>query len=136
MKRYLILTVASVAVLLLVSLTHRHRRGPDSTAAPASPAVTTEAPAVARHYLTGLLTGDLAAAEANSTPLLATQLAAQPPQLHTVDGPSRIDLLTLDERPGSTELAAELHWTDGRIAALRVQLDLLNGRWLVSGVQP
>jgi hypothetical protein len=136
MKRFVTLTAAATAVVLLVSLTHHHRRGPNSTAATSSPAVTTEAPAVARHYLTGLLTGDLVAAEANSTPLLARQLAAQPPQLHTVDGPSRIDLLTLDERPGSTELAAELHWPDGRIAALRVQLVLLDGRWLVAGVQP
>ncbi len=136
MKRLVTLTAAAAVVLLLVSLTHHHRRGSGSPIAPARPTFAADAAEVARRYLTALLTGDLAAAEAHSTPLLAAQLAAQPPQPRTVDRPSRIDLLTLGQQPGSTDLAAELHWPDGRIAALRVQLDSLNGEWLVAGVQP
>jgi hypothetical protein len=136
MRRLVTLTATATVVLLLVNLTGHRGRPPGITGVPASPTVVAGAAAVASDYLTALLTGDLAAAEAVSTPLLAAQLAAQPPQPGTVDRPSRIDLLTLDERPGSTDLAAELRWPDGRIAAMRVQLVLLDGGWLVAGVQP
>jgi hypothetical protein len=136
MRHLVTLTATATVVLLLVNLTDHRGRPPGSTGVPASATVVAGAAAVASHYLTALLTGDLAAAEAVSTPLLAAQLAAQSPQSGTVDRPSRIDLLTLDERPGSTDLAAELRWPGGRIAAMRVQLVLLDGGWLVAGVQP
>lgn len=135
MKRLITLTAAAAAVLLLISLTHHGRRANSPTVA-SNPKATSAATDVARDYLTALLSGDLATAEARSTALLATQLGAHPPRPGTVDAPARIDLLTLDEQPGFTDLAAELHWTDGRIAALRIQLALLDGRWLVTGVQP
>jgi hypothetical protein len=135
-KRLVTLTAAAAVVLFLVSLTYRHTPGRQSTTAPVSPAAASDATEVARSYLTALLTADLATAEAQSTPLLATHLAAQPPQPTAADEPPRIDLSTLDQGPGWADLAAELHWPDGRLAALRVQLDLLDGRWLVAGVRP
>ena len=135
MKRLITFTVAATIVLLLVSLTHRTpaRRG---ATAPVSPATTSDAVGVARSYLTSLLNGDLSTAQANSTPLLATQLAGQPPRPGTFDEVPALSLLTLDQEATSTDLAVEMHWPDGRIAALRVQLTLRNGRWLVAGVQP
>jgi hypothetical protein len=123
-------------VLLLVSLTHGHTPTRHSAAAPATPTATSEPADVARTYLTALLTGDLSTAESNSTPLLATQLAGQPPRPGSSDEVPALNLLALDQEPTSRDIAVELHWQDGRIAALRVQLDLRNGHWLVAGVQP
>ncbi len=136
MKRLLTITVAATIVLLLVSLTHGRTPVRHGAAAPVIPAATSDAVGVARSYLTSLLRGDLSTAEANSTPLLATQLAGQPPRLGSFDEVPALSLLTLDQDATSTDLAVEMHWPDGRIAALRVQLTLRNGRWLVAGVQP
>lgn len=136
MKRLITITVAATIVLLLVSLTHGHAPSRHIAAAAASSAATSEPADVARTYLTALLTGDLSTAEANSTPLLAKQLAGQPPRLGSFDEVPTLSLLTLDQQATWTDLAVEMHWPDGRIAALRVQLTLLNGRWLFARVQP
>lgn len=136
MKRLIAVTVAATVVLLLVSLTHGHAPARHGAEATASPTVTSDPVDVARTYLTALLTGDLSTAEANGTPLLASQLAGQPPRPNSVDEVPVLDLLTLDHEATSMDLAAELRWPDGRIAALRVQLARLEGRWLVAGVQP
>ena len=136
MKRLITITVAATIVLLLVSLTHGHAPSRPSAAAAVDPTATSEPADVARTYLTSLLTGDLSTAEVNSTPLLATQLAKQPPRPGSFDEVPTLSLLTLDQEATSTDLAVEMHWPVGRIAALRVQLTLLNGRWVVAGVQP
>lgn len=136
MKRLITITVAATVVLLLVSLTHGHGQARHGAAAAVGSTATSEPADVARTYLAALLTGNLSTAQTNSTPLLATQLTSQPPRPGSFDQVPVFDLLTLDQTTTSTDLAVELHWPDGRIAALRVQLALLDGRWLVAGVQP
>lgn len=136
MKRLITITVAATVVLLIVSLTHGRAPVRHVTASLTNPAAITEPADVARTYLTALLTGNLKVAEAHSTPLLATQLASQPPHLASHDDVPLFNLFMLDRTATSTDLAVQMHWPEGRIAALRVQLTLLDGRWLVAGVQP
>jgi hypothetical protein len=137
MKRLITITVAATVVLLIVSLTHGHTHaGHSAPAAGLQPTASWEPRDVARTYLTALLTGDLNTAETNSTQLLARQLASQPPRPSSLDEVPVFDLLTLDRAATFTDLAVEMHWPDGRIAALRIQLGLIDGRWLVAGVQP
>jgi hypothetical protein len=137
MKRFITITVAATVVLLIVSLTHGHTHaGHGAPTAGLQPTASSEPRDVARTYLTALLTGDLNTAEANSTQLLARQLANQPPRPSSLDEVPVFDLLTLDQAATFTDLAVEMHWSHGRIAALRIQLGLIDGRWLVAGVQP
>lgn len=136
MKRLVAITVAATVVLLIASLTSgrtpaRHR----APAAALKPSATSVPDDVTRTYLTALLTGDLITAEANSTQLLAKQLASQPPRPGSFDDVPVFVVLTLNRAATSTDLAVELHWPEGRIAALRIQLHLHDGRWLVAGVQ-
>ena len=92
---------------------------------------------VARIYLSALLSGDLANAEAVSSPLLAQQLASAPPSVPSLEPiPPHIDFLALDRQRTTVDLAAELNWPDGRLAAMRVQLAAIDGTWKVTGVQP
>lgn len=136
MKRLIMITAAATVVLLIVSLTHGRAPVRHVTASPTNPAAITDPADVARTYLTALLTGDLRVAEANSTPLLATELASHPPHLASLDAVPLLNLLMLERTATSTDIAVEMHWADGRVAALRVQLGLLDGRWLVAGIQP
>jgi hypothetical protein len=136
MKRLVAITVAATIVLLLVSLTQGKAPARRDPSAPLSAPATADAVDVARTYITALMGGDVKAAQAHSTLLLATQLASQPPHPGSFDQQPRVDLLTLSKAATSLDLAAELQWPDGRIAAFRVQLELHDGHWVVAGVQP
>jgi hypothetical protein len=136
MKRLITITVAATVVLLLLSLNHGRTPARHDTATRLNPTPMTEPADVARTHLTALLTADPSTAQANSTPLLARQLASQPPRPGSLDEVPVFDLLTLDRTDTSTDLAVQMRWPDGRIAAVRVQLAVVDGRWLVAGVQP
>lgn len=137
MKRLVRLAAVATAVLVLISLTHKHQ-GPRATAPVSTQTGLEQTPEdVARMYLSALLSGDLANAEAVSSPLLSQQLASAPPNVHSLEPiPPRIDLLTLDRQSTTVDLAAELSWPDGRLAAMRIQLAAIDGTWKVTGVQP
>ena len=137
MKRLVWLAAAATAVLVLVSLTQKHQA--QQPAAPISGRTTWAPPpeAVARTYLIALLVGDLREAQAVSSPLLAQQLASAPPSVHSREPiPPRIELLILNRQATTVDLAAELSWPDGRLAAMRLQLAVIDGAWKVMGVQP
>ena len=137
MNRLVRLAAVATAVLVLISLTHKNQV-PRSTAPASTQTVLEQTPEdVARAYLSALLSGDLGNAEAVSSPLLTQRLASAPPSVHSLDPiPPRIELLTLDRQSSTVDLAAELSWPDGRLAAMRIQLAVIYGAWKVIGVQP
>ena len=137
MKRLVRLAAVATAVLVLISLTQIHQV-PRPTAFVSTQTGLGQTPEdVARMYLSALLSGDFANAEAVSSPLLTQQLASAPPSVHSLEPiPPRIDLLTLDRQSTTVDLAAELSWPDGRLAAMRIQLAVTDGAWKVIGVQP
>lgn len=137
MKRLLRLTAACAAALVVVALLRHHSSPGTSPQVDAKAAVLQEPTEAARNYVTALLANDLATAVTWSTPLLVARLADSPAVLRGQPA-SRvsIDLLLLDSDDRSADVAVELHGSDGRIAALRVELVLTAQGWRVAGVQP
>jgi len=134
--------VAGIAVLAVVLAVTSVIRGHDRTRTQPLPSRSTTNARVhgpeeiARRYLTALLTGDLTAARAVSTPLLAQQLSTVPaPQRAPATQPT-LELTVLSAGPTDADVAASLHWPNGQVAALRVLLNQMDGRWHVAGVQP
>ena len=136
MKRLLLLTTATALILTFVQLAHDHRAAapppptPRATTGNGDPATT-----VTRVFLHAMLAGDLPTAAALSTPVLAGRLTTQPPETgRSVDPPAAIETTLLAQQLGSADVAVELHWPGGRIAAVRLRLTQVNGRWLIAEV--
>lgn len=136
MKRLPLLTTTAALILTLVQLAHHHR---GAAPPPPTPRATTgngkPATTVTREFLHAMLAGDLPAATALSTPLLAGRLTTERPETgRSVDPPAAIETTLLAQQLGSADVAVELHWPGGRIAAVRLRLTQVNGRWLIAEV--
>lgn len=136
MKRLILAIGAAACLLLLVSLTRTHAPAHHRANTPQTTWVQPDPSTVAHDYLTALIAGDIRSAEVLSTPLLARQLTAEP--LGPAAGrlqPASMDLYVLDQTRSTTDIAVELHWANGRLAALRIQLVRQEDGWLVAAVQ-
>lgn len=130
-------TRSTRSVSARVSVSTRSCASSSRSSVDAKAAVLQEPTEAARNYVTALLANDLATAVTWSAPLLAARLADSPAVPRgQYASPVSIDLLLLDSDDRSADVAVELHGSEGRIAALRVELVLTAKGWRVAGVQP
>lgn len=124
-----------VAVLLLLAHSCHHQPAPTTPAVQPSIAANISPPQTARRFLMAILAGDLDTAETVSSPLLAQHLTSEPiSSAVTTAAPSAIELTPLSQDAHNADVAVELRWADGNLAALRLRLVLVEDRWLVAEV--
>lgn len=121
-----------VAALLLIT-SGCHHQPASRTAPPAQAASVAPIPPLqtAHQFLTAILSGDLDTAKAVSSPLLTQHLTSGPAN-RTTAAPSALDLLLLSQDARDADVAVELHWPNGNVAALRLRLVRSGDRWLVA----